>query len=121
MANLQSQSRSAKRKRRHFRVRAKINGTTAVPRLNVFKSNGHFYAQLIDDVKQKTIVAASTLKMAGLKSTSNIAAAEKVGAEIAKKALDKKVTTVVFDRGGYLYHGKVKAFAEAARKAGLKF
>ncbi|WP_338965350.1 MULTISPECIES: 50S ribosomal protein L18 [unclassified Spiroplasma] len=121
MANLQSQSRSAKRKKRHFRVRAKINGTSAIPRLNVFKSNGHFYAQLIDDVKQTTIVAASTLKMADLKTTSNVGAAEKVGTDIAKKALDKKVTTVVFDRGGYLYHGKVKAFAEAARKAGLKF
>lgn len=114
-------SRSAKRKRRHFRVRTKISGTTSIPRLNVFKSNGHFYAQLIDDVKQTTIVAASTLKMADLKSTSNIIAAEKVGSDIAKKAIDKKITTVVFDRGGYLYHGKVKAFAEAARKAGLKF
>ncbi len=121
MANSQSQSRSAKRKKRHFRVRTKINGTSAIPRLNVFKSNGHFYAQLIDDVKQTTIVAASTLKMADLKSTSNIVAAKKVGTDIAKKALYKKVTTVVFDRGGYLYHGKVKAFAEAAREAGLKF
>ncbi|AGM24796.1 50S ribosomal protein L18 [Spiroplasma chrysopicola] len=114
-------SRSKNRKRRHFRVRAKISGTTSIPRLNVFKSNGHFYAQLIDDVKQTTIVSASTLKMADLKSTSNIAAAEKVGQEIAKQAIAKKITTVVFDRGGYLYHGKVKAFAEAARQAGLKF
>lgn len=121
MANLQNKSRNAKRKRRHFRVRAKINGTTEVPRLNVFKSNGHFYAQLIDDINQKIIVAASTLKMINLKSKSNIAAAEKVGIEIAKKALEKKITTVVFDRSGYLYHGKIKAFAETVRKMGLKF
>ncbi|WP_368486252.1 50S ribosomal protein L18 [Spiroplasma sp. DGKH1] len=118
---MNNNSRSSNRKKRHYRVRNKISGTSQRPRLNVFKSNGHFYAQLIDDVKQTTLASASTLKMKDLKSTSNIAAAEQVGAEIAKLAIAKKITNVVFDRSGYLYHGKVKAFAEAARKAGLKF
>ncbi|AEM68553.1 50S ribosomal protein L18 [Mycoplasma putrefaciens] len=108
------------RKRRHFRVRQKVSGTAAKPRLNVFKSNTNFYAQIIDDTKGVTLVSASTLKM-DLKNKSNKDAAAKVGEEIAKKALAANINTVVFDRSGYLYHGKVKAFAEAARQAGLNF
>ncbi|ATZ21350.1 50S ribosomal protein L18 [Mesoplasma tabanidae] len=107
------------RKRRHYRVRSKVSGTTAKPRLNVFKSNTNFYAQIIDDTTGTTLVSASSLNL-GLKS-GNIEAAKKVAAEIAKLAIAKSIVDVVFDRGGYLYHGKVKAFAEAARENGLKF
>lgn len=115
-------SRAIERKKRHYRVRNKVSGTASTPRLNVFKSNTHFYAQLIDDQQKVTLVSSSTIKMdSTLKSTSNIEIAIKVGEDIAKKAIAKKITTVVFDRGGYLYHGKVKAFADAARKAGLQF
>lgn len=108
------------RKRRHFRVRSKVSGTAAKPRLNVFKSNTNFYAQIIDDKSGLTLVSASTLKM-DLASKSNIEAAIAVAKEIAQKAQEQKIVDVVFDRGGYLYHGKVKAFAEAARENGLKF
>ncbi|AVN64195.1 MULTISPECIES: 50S ribosomal protein L18 [Mesoplasma] len=107
------------RKRRHYRVRSKISGTPAKPRLNVFKSNTNFYAQIIDDTTGTTLVSASSLNL-GLKS-GNIEAAKKVAEEIAKLAIAKSIVDVVFDRGGYLYHGKVKAFAEAARENGLKF
>ncbi|PPE04936.1 50S ribosomal protein L18 [Entomoplasma ellychniae] len=107
------------RKRRHFRVRSKVIGTAERPRLNVFKSNTNFYAQIIDDITGNTLVSASSLKL-GLKA-GNVEAAKKVGAEIAKLAANKKIIDVVFDRGGYLYHGKVKAFAETARENGLKF
>ncbi|WP_338969477.1 50S ribosomal protein L18 [Spiroplasma endosymbiont of Labia minor] len=113
-------SKQESRKRRHFRVRNKIVGTSTRPRLNVFKSNTNFYAQIIDDSKGITLLSASTLKMP-IKNKSNIAAAEVVAAEIVAKAKTAKISEVVFDRGGYLYHGKVKAFAEAARKAGLVF
>lgn len=108
------------RKRRHFRVRSKITGTAAKPRLNVFKSNTNFYAQIIDDTAGTTLVSASSLKL-GLKNASNVEAAKQVAVEIAKLAASKKIVDVVFDRGGYLYHGKVKAFAETARENGLKF
>ncbi|ATZ18531.1 50S ribosomal protein L18 [Williamsoniiplasma somnilux] len=108
------------RKRRHFRVRSKITGTTERPRLNVYKSNTNFYAQIIDDTTGTTLVSASTLKT-DFKSKSNIEAAIACGQEIAQKAKAAKITEVVFDRGGYQYHGKVKAFAEAARENGLKF
>ncbi|AVN58749.1 50S ribosomal protein L18 [Mesoplasma florum] len=107
------------RKRRHYRVRSKVSGTAAKPRLNVFKSNTNFYAQIIDDTTGTTLVSASSLNL-GLKS-GNIEAAKKVAEEIAKLAIAKNIVDVVFDRGGYLYHGKVKAFAEAARENGLKF
>ena len=100
-----------KRKRRHRRVRAKINGTAEVPRLCVFRSNKYIYAQIIDDEKNKTLASAK----AELKS------ADKVGEEVAKKAIKQKIKKVVFDRGGYKYHGRVKALADAARSAGLKF
>lgn len=110
------------RKKRHFRVRKKLSGTSSCPRLNVFRSNKNIYAQLIDDEKGVTIVSASTLdKEFDLESTSNIAAAQKVGELIAKRAVEKGYKKVVFDRGGYLYHGRVKALADAARENGLEF
>jgi large subunit ribosomal protein L18 len=119
----QEEKRSARLKRQ-ARVRKKIRGTTARPRLNVFKSSRHIYAQLIDDTAGKTLVAASTLLdevSSGLKYTGNIEAARKVGAQVAKLALAKEITAVVFDRNGFLYHGRVKALAEAARENGLTF
>ncbi len=109
---------------RQARVRKKIRGTTARPRLNVFKSARHIYAQLIDDVTGATLVAASTVMTEvsdGLKYTGNIEAARKVGAAVAKLALAKEISTVVFDRNGFLYHGRVKALAESARENGLTF
>ena len=110
------------RKKRHARVRRKFHGTAERPRLNVYRSNKHIYAQLIDDVKGVTLASASTLdKELNLESTSNIEAAAKVGELIAKRAVEKGYKSVVFDRGGYLYHGRVKALAEAAREAGLEF
>ena len=112
------------RLKRQTRVRKKITGSPARPRLNVFKSARHIYAQLIDDVTGVTLVAASTLMdevSADLAYTGNIEAAQKVGAAIAKKALEKEITAVVFDRNGFLYHGRIKALAEAARENGLSF
>lgn len=110
------------RQKRHARVRAKLNGTAERPRLNVFRSNQHIYAQVIDDVAGNTITSASTLdKELNLESTSNIAAAAEVGKLVAKRAMEKGVSVVVFDRGGYLYHGRVKALADAAREVGLQF
>jgi len=115
-------TRNAARKKRHGRVRSRVTGTAERPRLNVFRSNKHIYAQLIDDLNGVTIASASTQdKELSLEATSNIEAAGKVGELLAKRAQDKDVETVVFDRGGYLYHGRVKALAEAAREAGLKF
>ncbi|WP_048601051.1 50S ribosomal protein L18 [Rubeoparvulum massiliense] len=112
------------RKKRHLRLRNKIQGTAECPRLNVYRSEKHIYAQLIDDVAGNTLVSASTLDPE-LRSESsnggNTEAAEKVGQLIAKRALEKGYTEVVFDRGGYLYHGRVKQLAEAAREAGLQF
>lgn len=114
--------KNATRKKRHARVRAKLSGTEARPRLNVFRSNKHIYAQLIDDVNGVTLASASTLdKEVSLDSTSNVDAAVKVGELVAKRAVEKGVTAIVFDRGGYLYHGRVKALADAARENGLEF
>lgn len=114
--------KNAVRKKRHARVRAKLEGTTARPRLNVYRSNQHIYAQVIDDANSVTLVSASTLdKELTLDSNSNVEAAQKVGELVAKRAIEKGVKTVVFDRGGYLYHGRIKALAEAAREAGLEF
>jgi large subunit ribosomal protein L18 len=114
--------KNATRKKRHARVRAKLSGTEARPRLNVFRSNKHIYAQVIDDVKGVTLVSASSLeKDFGLESTGNIEAAQKVGELVAKRAVEKGITAIVFDRGGYLYHGRVKALADAARENGLEF
>jgi len=112
------------RERRHNRIRKKVAGVALTPRLNVFRSNAHIYAQLVDDAKGVTITSASTLDKevgGGLKARGNIEAAKAVGASIAKKALEKGVKDVVFDRGGYIYHGRIKALAEAAREAGLNF
>ena len=115
-------SRNELRKKRHYRVRSKVSGTAARPRLNVFRSNKHIYAQIIDDVTGHTIVSASTMdKDLNVEASGNTEAAAAVGTAVAKKALDKDITTVVFDRAGYLYHGRVAKLADAAREAGLKF
>ncbi|EFI41402.1 MULTISPECIES: 50S ribosomal protein L18 [Peptoniphilus] len=114
--------RNANRIKRHKRIRNKISGTTTCPRLSVFRSGAHIYAQLIDDVKGHTMVSATTLdKSLGLENTKNMEAAKKIGETIAKRALDAGIEEAVFDRSGYLYHGRIKALAEAAREAGLKF
>ncbi|WP_062196934.1 50S ribosomal protein L18 [Massilibacterium senegalense] len=110
------------RKKRHARVRGKLSGTAERPRLNVFRSNQHISVQVIDDENGVTLASASTLdKDLALQNGGNIEAATKVGELVAKRAMEKGVESVVFDRGGYLYHGRVKALAEAAREAGLKF
>lgn len=110
------------RQKRHYRLRNNISGTPERPRLNVFRSNSQIYAQVIDDVNQVTIVSASSLdKELKLKNGGNIDAAKLVGELVAKRALASNVKAVVFDRGGYIYHGRVKALAEAAREAGLEF
>ena len=113
--------RKMERTRRHIRVRRKISGTAERPRLCVYRSNSHIYAQIIDDVAGNTLVQASTLDKEVKTKHSNKEAAKEVGALIAKRALDKKIETVVFDRGGYIYHGVVKELAEAAREGGLNF
>ena len=109
------------RLRRHARVRRKISGTAECPRLCVYRSNSNIYAQVIDDVKGVTIVAASTLDKAVKTKKSNKEAAKEVGTLIAKRAIEKNIKTVVYDRGGYIYHGIIKELAEAAREAGLEF
>lgn len=112
------------RLKRHLRVRKKIQGTTERPRLNVFRSAKHIYAQLIDDVKGVTIVSASTLDKELSKDITNggsVEAARKVGQLVAERAKEKGYAVVVFDRGGYLYHGRIQALADAAREAGLEF
>ena len=106
---------------RHLRVRGKISGTAECPRLNVFRSLNHIYAQLIDDVKGVTIVAASSVEKDFGENGGNKAAARKVGETLAKRALEKGIECVVFDRGGYIYHGRVQELAEGAREGGLKF
>jgi large subunit ribosomal protein L18 len=112
--------RKAIRNKVHFRIRQKVSGTTERPRLNVFRSLNHIYAQLIDDSKGVTIASASTL--AGkINAGGNIAAAKEVGKLVAEQGVEKGVKKVVFDRGGYLYHGRIKALADAAREAGLEF
>ena len=116
---LKKVSRNDERLRRHLRVRTKISGPPECPRLNVFRSNSHIHAQIIDDVNGTTLVAASSVEMK-LENGGNVEAAKTVGAEVAKRALEKNITNVVFDRGGYVYTGRVKALAEAAREAGLK-
>lgn len=116
--------KNAARKKKHFKVRKKISGTAQRPRLCVFRSNKHIYAQIIDDVNGVTLVAASTLE-APLKDeltvTSNKDAAKEVGKLLGEKALAKGIETVVFDRGGYIYHGRIASLADGARDAGLKF
>ena len=115
-------ARNEARQARHTRVRAKVSGTASVPRLNVFRSNSNIFAQIIDDEKAVTLVSASSIdKDLKLENGSNIEAATKVGELLAKRAEKAKIKKVVFDRGGYLYHGRVKALAEAARENGLEF
>lgn len=121
---IRKKSRAISREKRHYRLRNKISGTSSKPRLCVFRSNKHIYAQIIDDTLGHTLVASSTKETEvanGLKSTSSKDAAKVVGASIAKKAIDKGISVVVFDRGGYIFHGKVKELADAAREAGLQF
>ena len=118
------ESRQDIRAKKHLKIRNRFNGTAERPRLAVFRSNNHVYAQVIDDEAGKTLVSASTLEKdikAELKNTDNVEAAAYIGDVVAKRAIEKGIKTVVFDRAGYIYHGKVAAVAEAARKAGLEF
>ena len=118
------ESRQKVRVKKHLKMRNRFSGTPERPRLAVFRSNNHMYAQIIDDTVGNTLVAASTLDKdvkAELEKTNNVEAAAYLGKVIAKKALDKGITTVVFDRGGFIYQGKIAALADAAREAGLEF
>ena len=117
-------SRSEVRVNKHRKLRNRFSGTAERPRLAVFRSNNHMYAQIIDDTVGNTLVSASTLQKdvkAELEKTNNVEAATYLGTVIAKKAIEKGITSVVFDRGGFIYHGKIKALADAAREAGLNF
>ena len=117
-------SRSEVRVNKHRKLRNRFSGTAEKPRLAVFRSNNHMYAQIIDDTVGNTLVSASTLQKdvkAELEKTNNVEAAAYLGTVIAKKAIEKGITSVVFDRGGFIYHGKIKALADAAREAGLNF
>ena len=117
-------SRSEVRRKKHMKLRNRFSGTAERPRLAVFRSNNHMYAQIIDDTVGNTLVAASTLQKdvkANLEKTNNVEAAAYLGKVIAERALEKGVKDVVFDRGGFVYHGKIKALADAAREAGLNF
>ena len=117
-------SRGLAREKRHGRIRNRVSGTPDCPRLTVFRSNRHMYAQIIDDVAGHTLCAASTMEKdlaSGLETTSDVAAAKKIGEAIAAKAKDKGISKIVFDRSGYIFHGKVKALADAAREGGLVF
>ena len=121
---INKESRQKIRVKKHSRLRNSLSGTPERPRLSVFRSNNHMYAQIIDDTVGNTLVAASTLEKdikANLEHTNDVAAAAAVGTAIAKKALEKGITAVVFDRGGFIYQGKVQALADAAREAGLQF
>ena len=118
------ESRQKVRVKKHMKIRNRFSGTAERPRLSVFRSNNHMYAQIIDDTVGNTLVAASTVEKevkAELEKTNNVEAAAYLGKVIAKRAIEKGIDTVVFDRGGCIYHGKVQALAEAAREAGLKF
>ena len=114
------ESRNDMRKKRHARIRTKLSGTAECPRLNVFRSNTQIFAQIIDDVKGVTLVSSSSVELK-IKNGGNVEGAKLVGKDIAEKAKKLKIKNVVFDRGGYLYHGRVKALAEAARENGLEF
>ncbi|MBE6124499.1 MAG: 50S ribosomal protein L18 [Erysipelotrichaceae bacterium] len=113
-------SKNDERLKRHTRLRKKVSGTPTCPRLSVFRSNAHIHAQVIDDVNGVTLASASSVSLK-LENGSNIEAAKVVGKAVAEATLAKKIENVVFDRGGYIYHGRIKALAEAAREAGLKF
>lgn len=121
---IKKESKTNIRRYKHWKLRNKLSGTPERPRLAVFRSNNHMYAQIIDDVAGNTLVSASTDQKdvkAELDKTNNVEAAAYLGTVIAKRALEKGITTVVFDRGGFLYQGKIAALADAAREAGLKF
>ena len=121
---IKKESRSKVRAKKHLRIRNRFSGTAERPRLAVFRSNNHMYAQIIDDTVGKTLVAASTTEKAvkaELEKTNDVAAAAYLGTVIAKRALENGISTVVYDRGGFIYQGKIKALAEAAREAGLEF
>ena len=121
---VRKESRQEVRVKKHLRIRNRFSGTAQRPRLAVFRSNNHMYAQIIDDTVGHTLVAASTLEKdvkAELEKTNNVDAAAYLGTVIAKRALEKGITAVVYDRGGFIYQGKVAALAEAAREAGLEF
>ena len=121
---ISKESRTDIRRNKHRKIRNRFSGTAERPRLCVFRSNNHMYAQIIDDTVGNTVVSASTLQKdvkAELEKTNNVEAAAHLGTVIAKKALEKGITTVVFDRGGFIYQGKIKALADAAREAGLEF
>ena len=121
---ISKESRTEVRQKKHRRIRNRFSGTAERPRLAVFRSNNHMYAQIIDDTVGNTLVSASTLQKdvkAELTKTNNVEAAAHLGTVIAKKALEKGITAVVFDRGGYVYHGRVQALAEGAREGGLNF
>ena len=113
--------RKLERARRHVRVRTKISGTPERPRLCMYRSNNNIFAQIIDDVNGVTLVSASTVDKSVKTKHSNIEAAKEVGTLIAKRAAEKKIKTVVFDRGGYIYHGRIQELAEGARQSGLEF
>ena len=117
---LTQHSKNATRRHVHKRIRKKVLGTSERPRLNVYRSLNHIYAQVIDDQKGETIVSASTLALKA-KTGGNVAAAKEIGKAIAERAVEKGIKKVVFDRGGFLYHGRIKALADAAREAGLEF
>ena len=114
-------NRKLERERRHLRVRRKVSGTAECPRLCIYRSNSNIYAQVIDDVAAVTLVSASTLDKEVKTKHANKEAAKEVGALIAKRAIEKNIKSVVYDRGGYVYHGVIKELAEAAREAGLEF
>ena len=121
---ISKESRTEVRRNKHRKIRNRFSGTAERPRLAVFRSNNHMYAQIIDDTVGNTLVSASTLQKdvkAELTKTNNVEAAAHLGTVIAKRALEKGITTVVFDRGGFIYQGKIKALADAAREAGLEF
>ena len=117
---IKKESNNVARLRRHSRVRNKISGTAEMPRLNVFRSNENIFVQIIDDTKGNTLVSSSSVELK-IKNGGNVEAAKLVGKDIAEKAKKAKISKVVFDRGGYLYHGRVEALAEAARENGLEF
>lgn len=121
---IKKSSKTEIREKKHMKIRNRFSGTAERPRLAVYRSNNHIYAQIIDDTVGNTLVAASTMEKeikASVEHTNDVAAATAVGTAVAKKAIDKGITEVVFDRGGYIYQGKVQALADAAREAGLKF
>ena len=121
---ISKKSRKDVRTKKHYKVRNRLSGTSERPRLAVFRSNNHMYVQIIDDEAQNTLVSASTLQKEvseGLEKTNNTEAAAKLGTVIGQRAKEKGITTVVFDRGGFIYTGKIKALADAAREAGLEF